>query len=460
MRIKRNLFILLLIILKTKSSIIFATEAFHTELYADSQKTLGSKVLTPFTEFRFGLNEEDMNYGLSLNTKAFLPALPIIFKSGNLSGGGALSKLSNPALTNSSSAFSTGISAVNELTASLPSYTSFSKDQSCFVQAEVPLKFKKKFEIKNLLNIWLTPELPSPIYSAAIKALADEKRLSLNLSAITGSFYYDEAKASSWISDQAYYKEGIHQCSLLQFSVSYKNRAASAISTTFAAGFYESPFGKLPLNLRADIDFKNREIELFTSAFYNPQEGLITSSDKYLSSMFQVKSGVINKKMLVPFGSPLFIKTAFNITGSFYFLASDQPFTANAGIQFSNSLAAFSLSASLKAKVPTARTSFLPSKPEFESLLLQAKTNWNLKFLSPSAAASLTLSEKDSETVQKYKFSLGLSHGKKYNAGGTLSYSFSASNKQISGKKLTAELTIKLTFPFLTILGKLSATLE
>ncbi len=460
MKVQKKLYILFLIGLNLKCITAFAAEAFQAELYADSKKTIGTRILLPFSEFKVSMQEDSMNYGFSFYTKSIFPRLPFSFKTGNLNGGGALSKLSNPTLTASSSAFSTGISSVNELAVTLPSYTSFSKDQSYFVQLEFPLQFKKNVEIKNLINVWLSPEVYSPLYSASIKASLAERKVSLALSAITGSFSYDAENSSSWITNQVYYKEGLHQCSLLQISGSYKIKSAAAISSSFTAGFYESPFGTLPLNLRADIDFKNKEIELFTSAFYNPQEGLITSSQKYISSCLQLKSGFITKKMTMPFNKPVFIKSGFNISATLNFRDSNQPLIANAGLQLSNELTTTSFSTSLKAAIPTERTSFLPLSFDFESLLIQLKTKWNLKDFSPSAEASITFTQKDSAPLQKYKFSTGLAYGKKYNFGGTISYSFSNSNKEISGKKITAGLNIRISLPFLTIIGKLSATLE
>lgn len=444
----------------SRKQAIFAAEPFHTELYGDSEGTLGSKVSVPFGEFRTASNQNDTNFGFTFYTKKLFPPLPITAKTGNLSGGGALSKLANPSLANSSSPFSTGISPVSALTASIPSYTSFSKPQSSFAQLELPLQFKNGPELNSLVNLFLTPDAASPLYSAKLSATLAKRKLFLDFSAITGSFYYDAATSSSWISDKAYYKAGKHQCSLFQMSASYKNKAASTITSAFTTGFYESPFGTLPLNLRADLYFQNKKIELFTSAFYNPQEGLITSSQKALSSCLQLKCGFITKKMIAPFGSPLLIKTGFNIMGTLHFLTAEDPVITNAGIQFSDSLKTLSFSASLKITVPAAPPSYKPENPDFESLTLQLKNSWNLKNISPSAAASVTFTEKKDEPAQKYKFSAGLLYGKTHRFGGSAAYSFSASKNQLSGKKLSAGLTARLQLRYLTVTGKLSATLE
>ena len=460
MKYHKLFFILILTGVKAGFSMIFAAEPFHTEFYGDSQGTLGSKVSVPFGEFRTATNQDDTNFGFSFYTKKLFPPLPITVKTGNLSGGGSLSKLANPTLANSSSPFSTGISPVSALTASLPSFTNFSKAQSSFTQLELPITLKNGIKFQNLINIWLTPDAPSPVYSASLSASLAENKLSIDFSVITGSFYYDEANSSSWISDKAYYKSGSHKCSLLQFSTAYKNSSVSTTSASFAAGFYESPFGTVPINLRSDLTFQTSKIQIFTSAFYNPQEDLITSSQKILPSCLQLKSGLISKNMIIPFGSPLFIKSGFNIMGTLNFLTSEQPVITNAGIQFSDSLKTLSFSASLKLTLPASAPSYKPENPDFESLTLQLKNSWNLKHFSPSAAASVTFTEKKDEPAQKYKFSAGLSYGKTHRFSGTAAYSFSSSKNQLSGKKLSASLTARLQFRFVTVSGKLSATLE
>lgn len=479
---------------------LFSAEPFHTELYTSVEKDeqlLGTKINLPFAEFRTAgsaFSAEKVNFGLSLSSKKLLPSPPflpchITVKTGNLSGGGALTKMGNPALSASTSPFSTGISTPSPLTASLPSYSSFSKPESTFVQLETSRY------TKILANLWLTPDAPSPVLSTQLSDSFAANRLTLNLSAVAGRFYYDASSSpsSSWFSNQAYYSAGTHLCSLFQLAASYKK----TFSATFAAGLYESPFGTLPVNLRTDLNLKNKKFELFTSAFYNPQQDLITSSQKKLDSCIQIKSGFITKGIGQFFSIPLIIKTGFNTFSSINLLGYEHPLLTNAGIQLSSETATLSFTSSLKLTVPSPPPALAPSKPEFESLTFQLKNSWNLKKISPSAGASISFSSKDGKSSQKYKFTAGFdgvfsksskatrsssksatgyssesttaSSSKstsRNTINGNLStnfsatYSFTHSPQMISSRKLILSLSLRLDFRLLTIIGKTSVTLE
>ena len=470
---------------------MFAVEPFHTELYTSIEKDeqiLGTKVNLPFAEFRTSgsaFSAEKVNFGLSLSTKKLLPSPPflpchITVKTGNLSGGGALTKLGNPTLSASTSPFSTGISSPTALTASLPSYSSFSKPESALFQ------FETSGHTKVLANLWLTPTSPSPVVSTQLSVPITADRLTLSLSAVAGRFNYDASSSStsSWFSNQAYYKAGTHLCSLFQFASSYKK----TFSATFAAGLYESPFGTLPVNLRTDLNLKTKKLEVFTSAFYNPQQDLITSSQKKLDSCIQLKAGFITKGMGHILSIPLIIKTGFNAFSSINLLGYEHPLLTNAGLQLSDGTATLSFTSSLKLTIPTPPPALSPSKPEFESLTLQLKNSWNLNLISPSAGASVTFTTKDGENAQKYKFTAGLSTAGPTSAAAfaspsasaspspsatattpallqssttlSASWSFTHTPHEVSAQKLTLSVTQRLRFRLLTIVGKASVTLE
>lgn len=436
--------------------LLSAAEPFHTELYSSVEKDeqlLGAKINLPFAEFRTAgtaFTAEKVNFGLSLSAKY------VKVKAGNLSGGGALTKLGNPTLSASTSPFSTGISSPTPLTASLPSYSSFSKPESVFVQLETGRNTKA------LANLWLTPDAPSPVVSSQLSGSFGANRLTLNLSAVAGRFYYDTSSSpsSSWFSNQAYYSAGTHLCSLFQLAASYKK----TFSATFAAGLYESPFGTLPVNLRADLNLKTKKLEVYTSTFYNPQQDLITSSQKKLDSCVQLKAGFITKNMGHILSIPLIIKTGFNAFSTINILGTEHPLLANAGIQLSDGTATLSFTSSLKLTVPTPPPDKAPSKPEFENLTLQLKNSWNLKKLSPSAGASVTFTTKDGGSAQKYKFTASLSSSgtdlKKISTSFSTNYTFTHAAHEVSARKLTLSLTLRLRFHLLTIIGKASATLE
>ena len=455
-----------------------ATPPCRAEIYADSEQTAGTRVRSSFFDFRTSTrinsntpHESKTNFGTVFYTKSLFPktksgfSLPVTAKAGNLSIGGAFSRLNNPTLSAGSSPFTTNSPPPALLTTSLPSYTSFSKPESYFIQAELPVELPFSSFIQAVINCLLTPQAESPVISAQLGTSLAKKIFSINLSAIAGQFSYEASSFSSWFSDQAYYNEGNHFCALTTLTASLspsKNQKKSCISTSLTAGFYESPFGTLPVNLRGEINFKNQKFETFISAFYNPQEGLITSSQKSISSIVQVKTGFISKKMITYTPTPFLLTSAFNVFSEYDFINPEPPINANLGFQFSDNLKTLSISASLKMSLPMPPPSYMPDKPDFEALSLQLKNQWNFKYLSPAAGINVTFSKnsKSEDPVQKYKITASLTGNTKHKISANAAFSFNIKNGEIEDKKLTAVITGRLNLKYLTILGKLSTTIE
>ena len=478
MKILRFLCTIMMVFSLFARATIFASEPktppFRAEIYADSDKTAGTRVQTSFFDFRAATrissnvsDESKTNFGTIFSTKALIPktksgfSFPLTAKAGNLSTGGAFSRLNNPTLSAGSSPFTTNSPPPPLLTASLPSYTGFSKPESYFFQAD--LSFPAF--IQATANCLITPEAETPVVSAEVRSFLAKKQFSINLSAIAGQFSYEANSFNSWFSEQAYYNGGKHFCALTTLSTSLapsKSKKKTSFTTSFTAGFYESPFGTLPVNLRGEINFKNQKFETFVSAFYNPQEGLITSSQKSIPSIIQAKTGFIVKKMITYTATPILIKTGFNIFSEYDFIHPEPPVTANLGFQFSDNLKTLSFSASLKMTIPMPPPSYLPDNPDFDSLSLQLKNQWNFKYVSPGAGINITFPKKgtNDESVQKFKISASLTGNTKSKISANAAFSFNLKNGEIENKKLTAIITGRLTLKNLTILGKLSTTIE
>lgn len=428
-----------------------AAEPFHAELYADSEKTTGMKLKSPFLEFRTALNGDKTNFAAAAYTKKLFPSLPVTAKAGMLSAGGAISRLNNPALSSGTSPFTTSVPGPAAISAALPSYTSFSKPQSYFIQAELPRY--------GVLNCFYAEDSASPVISAKLSTTSGKasgkNSLSLSAAAVAGSFYYETNRTSSWFSEEACYKSGKHFCALTMLSLS-----AADLTANLTTGFYESPFGSIPINLRGDLNYKNPKIEAFLSAFYNPKDGVLTSSQKSIPSIIQLKTGLVTKKMQLTTARPLLIKTGFNIFSEFNLINPRPPVTANLGIQFSDSLKTVSLSSSLKITFQMPPPSYKPGTPEFDSFSLQLKNTWNLKYLNPGAAASVTFTKSRDVPVQKYKLSVSLTGNQKHKLSANAAYSFTIKDNKAESKKLSVTLSGRLELKHFTFLGKLSATLE
>lgn len=456
MKTIRNL-IIFLILTGSLCPKLFSAEPFHLALYADSEKTLGTKLSLPFFEFRFNTRMPKESFGVSFSTKKF-SIVPLTMKIGNLSEGGSISALKNPMLSAGSSPFSSGITSVTGLSANLPDYTSFSKPAGIFVQAELPFPV--------IVNCFATEDLHEPVVSFLTFSSFFNKRLTFRLSSTAGSFEYKSNGTSSWFLRAPYYQSGSHLSFINQFSMDFNPKSKSqripSILFNFTAAFYESPFGGLPFNLRTDIKLSAKHTEVFASAFYNPVDGIITSSQKSLPSCIQLKGGLSAKTILgMSFSSPFFLKSGFNVYSQINLMENEHPLKINAGIQLANAANVLSFSASLNLNLITSVQNQSLIQSEISSISFQIKDSFYLKHINAGAALSASFSPEKSENFSaKYKIAVnaGNTHSQKLN--GNASFSINTRGNEVSSKNLDASLTAKLQFRWLSVTGKISCKID
>lgn len=452
--------IFFLILFKSLCSGLFSAEPFHLNFYADSDKTISSRLSLPYFEVRFNSRLPKESFGVSFSTKKF-SIVPLTMKIGNLSEGASISALKNPILSAGSSPFSSGITSVSGISANLPGYTSFSKPAGLFVQAELPV-----LPFSVIVNCFSTEDLSAPVFSFLTSYSFFNKSLTFTISSTAGSFDYKSNGTSSWFLRAPYYPSGRHLCFINQFSLEYKpktkNKGIPSIITDFTAAFYESPFGGLPFNLRADIKVSAKHTELFASVFYNPVDGIITSSQKSLSSCLQLKGGLSAKTILgMSLSSPFFLKTGFNVYSQINLMETEHPLKINAGIQLAAATNVLSFSASLNLNLISSKKTSTLQKSEISSLSFQLKDNFYLKHINAGAALSASFTPEKSENFSaKYKISInaGNTHSQKIN--GTASFSINTKGNEVSSKNLAASLTAKLFFRWLSVTGKLSCEFD
>ena len=485
------LFVILILIcpgLKPALWPLSAEEPFHADFYADSKKTFGTKLRLPVAEVRFSTRElENYNWGLSFSSKKIWSPAPVTIKGGNLSAGGMLSHLNNPSLSAGTSPFSTGILTPSVMTASLPGYSSFSKPQSVFFQLEAasptasPAKpTSAPTKITSIINCYYIPDSPSPVFSSQISLALFQKKLRLYLSSTGGVFDYSDNANSSWFMNEIFYNKGTHLCAINQFCAEYKAAAQgpSAQSTSaqvpsfftgLTAAVYETPFCDFPMNLRLDLKLKTNRSEIFASAFYNPKDGLITSSQKSLPSCAQFKAGFTVKRLAGRrISTPLLIKAGANALCEVNLFSSQTQSstqgmtqgmtqsTLNAGVQFSSPLTALSFSSSYKMQ-----------DIDFSGISFQLKNIWYLKqadtglTLNVSFSPDKSTSQNKSDCItSKYKIALSLNRSGKLNLYGNTAFSFSYKQSELSSAILSAALTSRLVFAHLTFTGKFLADID
>ncbi len=451
----RKLYLLAILIAASTTKLCNAKEAFHLELYGDSQKTGGTRFSTPVTEVRVASRPEKINFGLLFTSENLYKKLPIEFKYGNLSFAGSVSKLNSPELSNGRSPFSSSSLSASCITASLPGYSTFSKPESAFMQLKVNQLAKLPFLLT--LNMAVNPESSSPFFSTLLSKKFFSNQLSLSTSFTRGCFAYEDNNSSSWFLDSPWYAEDEAFCSLVQVSADFrKKNSSTGIHSAFMAAFYESPFGPYTEVYRSDLKFNIHKTEFFLSAFLNEYEDTLTSSGKELDPCTQFKAGFINKKPFLT-GSQklLFIKYGINAFTRINLTKEEHPLRINTGIQLSSDITAISFSVSADSKILSPSPEAPPQSLEKDSISFQIKNSWNLKKITPALSAVIE--------PEHYKFSLNLSgpaDKKNYKISSNTSFSFSTSDGEITDRKFSASINCRFNYKMLTIIGKLSATIE
>lgn len=431
-----------------------ADSSFRVDFYADSEKTFASKITSPYLETRFSKREEKNNFGLAFSTQKILSDLSFTLKTGNLSGGGSLSRLNNPLLSVSSSPFTSGISEPSLCTASLPGYTSFSKTPSAFFLVKFPSIFKKTITAE--LSCFAAPEASSPVTSILISALLFKRNLKINFSSTGGGFPYEENSSSSWFSNEAYYPQGKHFCTINELSIKAGRKNTFYTGITMAC--YETPFGSLPVNLRLDLKFSSTHTDIYATGFYNPDDGIFTSSQKSIPSCVQLKGGFLLKSLMgKTTGSLVFVKTGINVFSTIYIMQLEHPLKVNAGIQLSSGRTSFSLSASINFTLIATEKNLTPEQADFSGFSIQLKDCWHFKYADIEGVFSAAYTpQKDESIASKYKITLNLSSNTAQKFSGSTSLNFNSKGGSNFQKKISASLNTRLNYKFVYFTGKLS----
>ena len=439
-----------------------AADFFHFDFYADysaTQQTGSIRLTTPFAELRSANRPEKFNLGFLFSSASLYKKLPVEIKAGNLSASGSLSRLNSPELSNGTSPFSNGIISVSGLSASLPSYSTFSKPAGVFFQIKMNQLVKHPCLLS--INLLTSPEFSSPIFSTLISDKYLSNRLTLSASWTCGQFLYEDNYSSSFFLESPAYGEGTHFCCLAQFSAEYKTKKRKQ---TFYAGFmsaiYESPFGPYTAAWRLDLKASINHTEVFASAFLNQYEELLTSSEKKISPSTQFKAGFVSKMPLfTKHQNLLFLKLGINAFSKINLTNTEHPLRLNIGAQITSDITSLSLTLSGTANLLSPAADQLPQSLQAAAFTAQLKNTWYLKYITPSltfSAEKKFSSRSDSPDTMKYKFLLNLTNNNKHKLSGSCAFSFTSADRIISDKKLSTALNCKMNFKMLTVTGKIS----
>ena len=427
--------------------ILFSSEA---EEYS---AVIQEKILLPFAEIRSTQTQENYNFGAALFTCGRLKKFPCSLKWGNLSGGGGLSKLNNPALSSSISAFSTAQTDVSPLSAKLPAINTWTKPLSCFLEAGY--HDKKRFFSRSQISSFYNGQEDFPVFSVTEEIRA-AKKVFLAASMTASSFSYEENTFSSWFTtSDFYYHQGKHLCALPQVSFSSPH-----FSTLFSLPCYENPFGKINCIWKSESKITAGHFCINISALYNENSPVLTSNENLIKDILQTKAGIISN-FSIGRKRPLFLKSGFNSfcqinlsdTSHKVKLAAGSRLTAQ---KFSISLlsnAAFTCSGNENGS---------DFSTDLDSLSFQFFTGLHFSKISPSFAYSLSFYPKNDyeslKTSQKIACKLAFFRNPKINLAA--SYTFTRQDDELLSRTFTASMNVLWKMKYLSLTGKIGIQLE
>ena len=293
------------------------------------QQDYSARLKLSFVEGRFNLerkNEFRYNWGVGLNTHQLFPVFPVVFKCGNVSAGGVISRLNSPEL---SSVVGTSAAQIKPavLETDLPSWSSFSKPVAWYLQGGYS---SKNTSLKTArISIFADKEL----FTCSLDCKAVIKKSVTTTLSLTGGFYpYRQSEVSSWFNNACFYHSGGHVCMGTQVSVASKNAG-----TLWIINAYESPYGKFLPVFRTENYFKHKHLAVNFNAFYNQNENVITSSGKTLSPLLQLKT-TVNYQFLKGIKAPLIIKNSLGTQADIKLNSDTHSLKTAAGIKFTGEI--------------------------------------------------------------------------------------------------------------------------
>lgn len=427
----------------------------HYFSYEKNSFTTGLKIDLSLAEGRFGIDKDcNYNFGISVFSDNYLKHFPIKCQAGNLSVGGIISKFNDPGIDSSASAFGGCYSAPTIITSTLPSYSSFTKPFSVFLEAG--WENEKTFLRNITFNSTYTPDTKDLSFSGKIKIGFTEKFDITNTLGIS-IYKIKENESTSWYLDIPYYKDSGSFCLGEQFSINLFN-----FSSNFSIFCYKSPFEKekkldtIKNIYKTESKFENNHLKIGISAFFNNFRNIISPENKVLTPGTQIKTNIQynndfgkNDSYSIKAGITAYgnIKSEYNSEDDFKF-----GIAASASFPFSTVFAegAFSYK-------------FIESSKNMNLKFISANigNSWKIRFFSPE----ITISSQYYIPEKKFNISRPINKNYKINLNlhfwddiitNNNSFSFSMKENRICNKKFKTSVNFNFSYKKILISGKIA----
>lgn len=367
---------------------------FVCGVIAWAQETSATASLSlSFVEARGSIKDDKWNYGVSVTTQNLLPLFPVTFMAGNLSQSGSISKLNSPALSSCVSAFGGASVKATGLQSSMPGAKSFNKPQSYFLQAGfAPKKIITSFDINSFYNG------DTFTYSSSLK-LSPFKKVDVSFCTTGGIFDYQKKKSDSWFLTEDFYNAGEHLCFNNQICVNTKS-----FSSLFIVGTYGMPSGDFYNTWRSENVFKFKRFTFNLNGFYNGNDLVITSSDKKINPLLQIKTGG-KYQFIGGARRPVICATGMNVLANINLADTEHTIKSAFGIKLTSSNLTSQLSANINANVKNQANNLLI---DFSGGSVQITNSFYIKQLKTTATGKVTFTPNAKKTSWTFTEKAGL----------------------------------------------------
>jgi len=414
----------------------------YQKIYAEADYVLGGKISTSVMEGKLAVNKEKYNFGISCFSDKITPTIPVSIKAGNLSAGGMLSKMNNPLLSGPGSPFSTGVSTVSGITASLPGISSYSKPVSSFFQAGY--SNRKSLFPKVLVNCWYSPSDSKLAFSGYSETSLFNKKLKLKNAFATGTFPYEEKDSNSWNLSTPYYPEGTHLVST--YSGSFEFWKAYFY---FSTACFESPFGTLSETFRSDFKYSGSHFTFSFSGAYNPNDSILSASDQTVKESLQFRTALQYKDRFF-IQKPFFYKAGTYLYLNRNIPSEEQSLKLGTGIQTQYDITSLSLAAHIKANLNAENL----ESPVllYDGCSFNLTNTWYFKPITASLSSNVSFNPSSdfSYTTTKLSTNLALDFCRNPKIHSTSTYSISFKEQEITKQSLYWGFSMDIKFYILT----------
>jgi hypothetical protein len=235
-------------------------------------------------------------------------------------------------------------------------------------------------------------------YSTGLK-FSPFKKVDFSFCTTGGIFDYQKKKSDSWFLTEDFYSMGEHLCFNNQICVNTK-----AFSSLFIVSTYETPFGDFVNTWRNENVFKFKRVTFNLSGFYNSNDLVITSSDKKINPLLQVKAGG-KYQFIAETVRPVICASGFNVLANINLSETEHTLKSAFGFKLTGANLTSQLSANINANLKNQVNDIVL---DFTGGSVQTTNSFYIKQLKTTASGKVTFTPNTKKTNWTFTEKAGL----------------------------------------------------